>query len=699
MEKYLTDPTDETIVETPEDVAILYSWANLHGARYRDFSASRREYRAQVRHRAAEDLRQSELAAQAEAEAAAAEAESKAREAERIARSADRSESPFERERALREAQEAARRAAAERVEAARRAEAAAIAEAAARREEREIAEAHASAQRQTQRWNDSDIRIRGYSNSGSYSSQPVGLTSRQFDPYESSQGDTVDAALPTPNLALGESHPDLYRAEAARESLLRPDNRGEVDARVEREAQRIFRQPEPTVRQPKGFRPDQPSGVRMSFRPVSRDSSPSNRARGNSGFLSVVPRMESFAPVQQSPAQGSSRTDFIPPAQQVPFPVSSEIPAQPSQYRPEPISMPTPLPQSVSQAPDRPWSIPAEPPAPAWLSGSSSPTPISSQSASAQFRAAAAATAVTTAATTVAPIAAVASDTLQSSRELVASRWHALKGVFDTPEPIVEPPQFEATVLVPTLAVFSLAGGVGKTSMVATLGRALASLGEKVLLADTTAHGLLPYYFGATELKPTVVRTFSPPAGSSDAPISLVSYEVEKYGHAAESKEKLTEEVILATADSQRLLIDFNSASGWLIRSLHNLPVTILIPVAPDMNSVIGLQAIERYFQGAIDHNGQQVLPHYLINQFDAALPLHLDVREVLRKQLGDRLLPYVIRRSPSVSEALAEGMTVVDYQPDGPTTEDYLNVANWLRGISPPAQLAVRTNRWSER
>ena len=39
---------------TPEDVAALYTWANLQGARYRDFSASRKRYREQVRAQAAE---------------------------------------------------------------------------------------------------------------------------------------------------------------------------------------------------------------------------------------------------------------------------------------------------------------------------------------------------------------------------------------------------------------------------------------------------------------------------------------------------------------------------------------------------------------------------------------------------------------------------------------------------------------------
>ena len=35
--------------EPPEDVATLYSWANLHGAKYRDFSASRAQTREKAR--------------------------------------------------------------------------------------------------------------------------------------------------------------------------------------------------------------------------------------------------------------------------------------------------------------------------------------------------------------------------------------------------------------------------------------------------------------------------------------------------------------------------------------------------------------------------------------------------------------------------------------------------------------------------
>src|SRR5206468_8960221 len=105
---------EELQPETPEDVAVLYSWAKLQGAKYRDFSASRREYRAQLRHRAAEQVRQQALMAQAEAEEAAEVAEATAKKAAEAARTqkgtpADAAAA----QQSLREAEEAARTAAA----------------------------------------------------------------------------------------------------------------------------------------------------------------------------------------------------------------------------------------------------------------------------------------------------------------------------------------------------------------------------------------------------------------------------------------------------------------------------------------------------------------------------------------------------------------------------------------------------------
>ncbi len=50
--------------EPPEDVASLYSWANLHGAKYRDFSASRAQTREKARQRVEQAMEQEHLRTQ-----------------------------------------------------------------------------------------------------------------------------------------------------------------------------------------------------------------------------------------------------------------------------------------------------------------------------------------------------------------------------------------------------------------------------------------------------------------------------------------------------------------------------------------------------------------------------------------------------------------------------------------------------------
>jgi len=148
------DPDGEGVeqqprADLPEDVATLFRWAGLPEMRYRDYSASRREHRAQTLQRAALDLRERALRAQAEAETEAAIAEQMALAAE--ARSRDVEAGQQLRERSLLVAAEARRRVGTAREQAARHAEAAAQAGADALLQAREVAEASESAQRQAE--------------------------------------------------------------------------------------------------------------------------------------------------------------------------------------------------------------------------------------------------------------------------------------------------------------------------------------------------------------------------------------------------------------------------------------------------------------------------------------------------------------------------------------------------------------------
>jgi len=56
-------------------------------------------------------------------------------------------------------------------------------------------------------------------------------------------------------------------------------------------------------------------------------------------------------------------------------------------------------------------------------------------------------------------------------------------------------------------------------------------------------------------------------------------------------------------------------------------------------------------------------------------------------------------LRHTPAVSEALAEGMTVMDYAPNSPVVEDFVTLAGWVKSLSAPAITGFRGVRWSER
>jgi cellulose synthase operon protein YhjQ len=215
----------------------------------------------------------------------------------------------------------------------------------------------------------------------------------------------------------------------------------------------------------------------------------------------------------------------------------------------------------------------------------------------------------------------------------------------------------------------------------------------------DTAAYGLLPFFFGARDQRPGVLRTFSPPTSTGDAPIQMIAMDAEALEPETANQDALSQEIFRQSRSANRVLVDLATASGALTRRIVHMGPLVLVPVLPDMSSVVSVGAIDSFFRNHPGPGGRQLLPYYLINQFDMSLPLHLDVREVLREQLGDRLLPFVMRRSPAVSEALAEGMTVIDYAPNSTLADDFLNLAAWIKNIAAPASSSYRGVRWSER
>jgi cellulose synthase operon protein YhjQ len=597
--------------ETPEDVATLYSWANLHGAKYRDFSASRAQAREEARLRVEEAL--------------AAERRRQEEEAERIAQE---------------EAQEALRLAA-EAAEAARQAEAERLAEIARQAEaERQAVLSAQEAQRQA-------AQQRAW----------------QSPPAEVYAGNSY--APPAVQTAQPNPPPSVPAPIASPEKVPAP-------------------QANPVPPQPRVQNP-QPQAQTVIAQPFQSPAifEPANSYQEFSGYPAS---QEQFAPpswLPPTPQPPEQREQPSRPAWLAPD--LSPYPAQPqTHYQPQPAAPAYPSAHPHFAHSSDFGTSPIQSPYAQQGSGSNPSQPASPSG----------------------PV----DDTLLGSRDRLTNRWFALKNVFDPNAAPAEPPPQQAAARVPVIAVFSLAGGVGKTSLVASLGRALSSRSERILLVDTAVYGLLPFFFGARDQRPNALRTFNPPGVSADAPIQLITLDPEGQPPdqlaaertAEQNPDWMLQEIGRYSRGAGRVLIDLPTASGSTTRRILRLNPTVLVPVAPDMNSVVSVGAIEAFFRhngAGINPGGKPVMPYYILNQFDYSLPLHLDVREILREQIGDRLLPFALRRSSAVSEALAEGMTVMDYAPNNPVAEDYGTLAGWVRSLSAPAAVGYRGVRWSER
>jgi cellulose biosynthesis protein BcsQ len=109
------------------------------------------------------------------------------------------------------------------------------------------------------------------------------------------------------------------------------------------------------------------------------------------------------------------------------------------------------------------------------------------------------------------------------------------------------------------------------------------------------------------------------------------------------------------------------------------------LVPLVPDLSCVFGLLKLEQ----ALRPRGAKTQPSnsifYVLNKFDSSLALHRDVKASLENLLGDHLLPITLRRSDAVAEALADGMTVIDYCPEAGIAQDFVRLADWVREFSP--------------
>ncbi len=249
----------------------------------------------------------------------------------------------------------------------------------------------------------------------------------------------------------------------------------------------------------------------------------------------------------------------------------------------------------------------------------------------------------------------------------------------------------------VPTLSVFSTAGGAGKTSIVAALARALSRSGQRMLMVHGMEEYTLPLHFGGQAGKPGRLRTFFPPS-RREGQISVLSHDFDVAPHGVEIDGWLQREVASVQGEADRVLVEIGRLNGEERHFLGLSHATLAILV-PDVRCLLSVAKLKKALDQQNESEFRKVNPYFVLNKFDSNSAFHNEIRDQLRKQLGAKLLPFTIRRSDLVSEALASGMTVLDYAPKSAIVDDLMRLAAWAGEIGnvreiPVAKSVTKTN-----
>jgi cellulose synthase operon protein YhjQ len=224
-------------------------------------------------------------------------------------------------------------------------------------------------------------------------------------------------------------------------------------------------------------------------------------------------------------------------------------------------------------------------------------------------------------------------------------------------------------------MAILSLAGGVGKTTLAVSLARILSGMHRQVLLADCGLFPSIPHHLGARGQRLGPLQFFYAPASAAALPVGMFRLPlVELHKRAFQ---ELLEQV---EASESLLLIDLPTLHGTPAAEVMAHVDHVLVPVTPDVHSIGGLSHLKRLFEASNYHPKV----HYLINRFDESRALHHEIKERLPKLLGGDVLPFVVHEDPAVQEAAAHGITIVDYRPQSTAVLEIAALAEWLGGIS---------------
>lgn len=242
------------------------------------------------------------------------------------------------------------------------------------------------------------------------------------------------------------------------------------------------------------------------------------------------------------------------------------------------------------------------------------------------------------------------------------------------------------------TIAVVNQKGGVGKTTVTANLGHALALRGHRVMLLDLDPQAHLPACLGVYDRHPQGAdsllageRRIGDLAVEARPGLSIVPAGETLNGYCTHSPR--AEDAILLRQSLERnppsvdyLLIDCPPSASLLTANALQAADEALIPVAGDYLALTGLARLMLTIRRLQPLARQPLNTRIFLSRFIATRRLAQEVLNRVTQHFAEQLLCTSISEAAVVAESAGAGRTIFEYRNRSKSAREFSRLADDL-------------------